>query len=75
MERTNSRSRRNRNKKQQFRDEFIRGEQKVERYNMSQNTFIKIALEERDFYKLRGVNLVNVRIFEEYLETIRYPSD
>lgn len=73
MERTNSRSRGN--KKQQPRDEFIRSKQGVERYNMSRNTFNKIAAEAGALYKIRGVNLVNVRIFKEYLETFRCPSD
>lgn len=70
MERTIDRSR-----KTQPKDEFIRSKQGVERYNMSRNTFYKIAAEAGALYKIRGVNLVNVRIFEEYLENFRCPSD
>ena len=60
---------------QKPKDEFIRSKQGVERYNMSRNTFNRIASEAGALYKIRGVNLVNVRIFEEYLETFRCPSD
>ncbi len=64
-----------RNKKTQNKDVFIRSKQGVERYNMSRNTFFKLAAEAGALYKIRGVNLVNVKVFEEYLETFRCSSD
>ena len=48
---------------------FIRYDEGAERYSMSKNSFMKLAQEARAVYKINRIALVNVKIFEEYLES------
>jgi len=50
---------------------FLRPKQGVERYNMSRNTFTKLALEAGALYKINSTILINAEAFEEYLENFR----
>ena len=50
---------------------FIRYDEGAERYSMSKNSFMKLAQEARAVYKINRIALVNVKIFEEYLESFR----
>ena len=45
---------------------FIRYDEGAERYSMSKHSFMKLAV-----YKINRITLVNVKIFEEYLESFR----
>ena len=54
---------------------YIRCKQGTERYNMSRNTFMKIASDAGALYKVGGVCLVKVIVFEEYLEHFQYVDD
>ncbi len=51
--------------------EFIRYDQGAERYCMSKKTFMKMAAEANAVYKINQVCIVNVALFEQYLETFR----
>ena len=42
-----------------------------ERYSMSKHSFMKLAQDARAVYKINRITLVNVKIFEEYLESFR----
>ena len=48
--------------------DFIRYDEGAERYSMSKHSFMKLAQEAHAVYK---ITLVNVPIFEEYLESFR----
>ena len=50
---------------------FIRYDEGAERYSMSKNSFMKLAQEAGAVYKINRITLVNVKIFEEYLESFR----
>lgn len=65
----------NKNPEKKQREEYIRSKQGTERYNMSRNTFLKIASDAGALYKVRGVCLVKVSAFEEYLETFQTTED
>ena len=41
------------------------------RYSMSKHSFMKLAQDARAVYKINRITLVNVKIFEEYLESFR----
>ena len=51
--------------------DFIRYDEGAERYSMSKHSFMKLAQEAHAVYKINRITLVNVRIFEEYLEYFR----
>jgi len=51
--------------------EFIRYDEGAERYSMSKHSFMKLAHDARAVYKINRMSLVNVKIFEKYLETFR----
>ena len=50
---------------------FIRYDEGAERYSMSKDSFMKLAQDARAVYKINRITLVNVKIFEEYLESFR----
>ena len=47
---------------------FIRYDEGAER---SKHSFMKLAQDARAVYKINRITLVNVKIFEEYLESFR----
>ena len=51
--------------------EFIRYDEGAERYSMSKHAFMKLAQDAHAVYKINRISLVNIKIFEEYLETFR----
>lgn len=50
---------------------YIRYEEGAKRYSMSVHSFMKLAVEAHAVYKINRISLVNVKAFEEYLETFR----
>ena len=50
---------------------YIRYDEGARRYSMSVHSFMKLAAEARAVYKVNRISLVNVKVFEEYLETFR----
>lgn len=50
---------------------YIRYEERAKRYSMSVHSFMKLAAEARAVYKINRISLVNVKLFEEYLEKFR----
>lgn len=50
---------------------YIRYEEGAKRYSMSAHSFMKLAAEAHAVYKINRISLVNVKAFEEYLETFR----
>lgn len=50
---------------------FIRYDEGAERYSMGKHSFMKLAQDARAVYKINRITLVNVKIFEEYLESFR----
>lgn len=50
---------------------FIRYDEGAEGYSMSKHSFMKLAQDARAVYKINRITLVNVKIFEEYLESFR----
>ena len=54
---------------------FIRYDEGAERYSMSKHSFMKLAQEARAVYKINRITLVNVKIFEEYLESFRVQTN
>ena len=50
---------------------FIRYDEGAERYSMNKHSFMKLAQDARAVYKINRITLVNVKIFEEYLESFR----
>lgn len=57
------------NKKQK--NEFIRYDEGAKRYSMSKHKFMELAEDAKAVYRINRISLVNVRIFEDYLETFR----
>ena len=53
------------------RKDFIRYDEGAERYSMSKHSFMKLAQEAHAVYKINRITLVNVPIFEKYLESFR----
>ena len=51
--------------------DFIRYDEGAERYSMRKHSFMKLAQDARAVYKINRITLVNVKIFEEYLESFR----
>ena len=51
--------------------DFIRYDEGAERYSMSKHSLMKLAQEAHAVYKINRITLVNVPIFEEYLESFR----
>ena len=49
---------------------YIRYEEGAKRYSMSVHSFMKLASEAHAVYKINRISLVNVKLFEEYLETV-----
>ena len=54
---------------------FIRYDEGAERYSMSKHSFMKLAQEAHAVYKINRITLVNVKIFEEYLESFRVQTN
>lgn len=52
-------------------NEFIRYDEGAKRYSMCKHTFMKLAQEAHAVYKINRLTLVNIRVFEEYLESFR----
>ena len=50
---------------------YIRYEDGAKRYSMSVHSFMKLAAEAHAVHKINRISLVNVKRFEEYLETFR----
>lgn len=50
---------------------YIRYKDGAKRYSMSLHSFMRLAAEAKSVYKINGISLVNVKRFEEYLETFR----
>ena len=50
---------------------YTRYEEGAKRYSMSVHSFMKLAAEARAVYKINRISLVNVKLFEKYLETFR----
>ena len=57
--------------KEDNKKDFIRYDEGAERYSMSKHSFMKLAQEAHAVYKINRITLVNVPIFEEYLESFR----
>lgn len=53
---------------------FVRYKEGAEIYSMSQPKFEQLAKDAGATYKLNKLVLVNLDIFEEYLETFRVPE-
>ena len=51
--------------------DFVRYTEGAERYSMSKHTFMKLAQDAHAVYKINRISLVNIKIFEEYLESFR----
>ena len=43
----------------------------MRRYSMCRNSFMRLAADAGAVYKINKISLVNIKIFEEYLETFR----
>ena len=54
---------------------FVRFKEGAELYSMSQPKFEQLARDAGATYKLNKLVLVNIDIFEEYLETFRVPKN
>ncbi|MDD3417894.1 MAG: DUF6462 family protein [Lachnospiraceae bacterium] len=54
---------------------FVRFKEGAELYSMSQPKFEQLARDAGATYKLNKLVLVNIDIFEEYLETFRVPEN
>ena len=50
---------------------FVRYDEGARRYSMCKHSFMKLAADAGAVYKINKISLVNVKIFEEYLETFR----
>ena len=50
---------------------FIMYDEGAERYSMSKQSFMNLEQDARAVYKINRITLVNVKIFEEYLESFR----
>ena len=54
-----------------WQEKFVRYQEGAELYSMGLHTFEELAKEAGAIYKIRRVVLVNLEIFEEYLDTFR----
>ena len=54
---------------------FVRFKEGADLYSMSQPKFEQLARDAGATYKLNKLVLVNIDIFEEYLETFRVPKN
>ena len=50
---------------------FVRYDEGARRYSMCKHSFMKLAADAGAVYKINKISLVNVKVFEEYLETFR----
>ena len=50
---------------------FVRYDEGAKRYSMCRNSFMRLAADAGAVYKINKISLVNIKIFEEYLETFR----
>lgn len=50
---------------------YIRYDEGAARYSMSVHSFMKLAAEAHAVCKINRISLVNVKTFEEYLETFK----
>ena len=50
---------------------FVRYDEGAELYSMCKHSFMKLAAEAGAVYKVNRISLVNMEVFEEYLETFR----
>ena len=50
---------------------FVRYDEGARRYSMCKLSFMKLAADAGAVYKINKISLVNVKVFEEYLETFR----
>lgn len=53
------------------RKNFVRYDEGAELYSMSKHSFMKLAEAAHAVYKINRISLVNIKIFEEYLESFR----
>lgn len=53
------------------RKKFVRYDEGAELYSMCKHSFMKLAAEAGALYKVNRISLVNMEVFEEYLETFR----
>lgn len=53
------------------RKNFVRYGEGAEQYSMSKHSFMKLAQDAHAVYKINRLSLVNIKIFEEYLESFR----
>ena len=53
------------------RKKFVRYDEGAELYSMCKHSFMKLAAEAGAVYKVNRISLVNMEVFEEYLETFR----
>lgn len=51
--------------------DFVRYDEGAKRYSMCKHTFMKLAQDAHAVYKINRLTLVNIKIFEEYLESFR----
>lgn len=59
-------------KPEKTRDEYIGPHLGAQRYHMSLNTFVNIARDAGALITVRGKRLINVRLFEDYIESFPY---
>lgn len=52
-------------------NEFVRYDDGAKRYSMCKHTFMKLAQDAHAVYKINRLTLVNLKIFEEYLESFK----
>ena len=50
---------------------FVRYDEGAELYSMRKHSFMKLAAEAGAVYRVNRICLVNMEVFEEYLETFR----
>ena len=50
---------------------FVRYDEGAKRYSMCRNSFMRLAADAGAVYKINKISLVNIKIFEEYLESFR----
>lgn len=54
---------------------FIRTKEGVELYQMGKTKFLQMARDSGALYKIDGVCLIEVEIFEAYMDTFRVPGE
>ena len=55
----------------EVRKKYVKYKEGAELYSMSVNSFVKLAKEAKAVYKIRRIVLVNLELFDAYLETFR----